>query len=212
LAVGLFAVQILEWPEQVAITNSSGHIIFSFYLNLCKDVFGAKFTGQQIYDATKRTNMGRNVLFVNGEVDPWSALSITKTTNRFNVISVSGATATTATSAATTTDVDAAGDECWPVITVKDKLWYYSSYAAPLLLIIGSALTCVFFILLGCVLLQRLASIRYCRQHCHRSPNTVGSWRFPAAVPEKTPIPESAFVPEAIRVTGTTPVHTLEGF
>lgn len=33
---------------------------------------------------------GRNVIFVNGEMDPWSELSITEAANGIDVINVSG--------------------------------------------------------------------------------------------------------------------------
>ncbi|MFH4977503.1 hypothetical protein AB6A40_004212 [Gnathostoma spinigerum] len=55
----------------------------SFDLKLCRDVFGSDFTADTIHRAVKKTNdyyggadnyKGTNVVMINGDIDPWSAL------------------------------------------------------------------------------------------------------------------------------------------
>lgn len=58
-----------------------------FFIQQCKDIYGARFDSNFLDEMTKRTNtfygaldiQVTNVVFVHGSIDPWHALGITKT-------------------------------------------------------------------------------------------------------------------------------------
>ncbi|XP_001608051.1 putative serine protease K12H4.7 isoform X2 [Nasonia vitripennis] len=63
-----------------------------FFVNICKDVYGDYYERELLDSGISRTNImygGRlpdikNVIFVNGDVDPWHALSVLKDVNEFS--------------------------------------------------------------------------------------------------------------------------------
>jgi hypothetical protein len=58
-----------------------------FFVKQCSDIYGEKFNNNELIDGVERTNIiygalkpaTTNVLYVNGNIDPWHALSLTKT-------------------------------------------------------------------------------------------------------------------------------------
>ncbi|XP_012223424.1 putative serine protease K12H4.7 [Linepithema humile] len=78
-------------------TNSKNSIFgtlfpLSYYINLCTDLYG-DYNNKKILDSrVKRTNIMyggqlpdlRNVIFTNGDIDPWHALSVLKDLNTFS--------------------------------------------------------------------------------------------------------------------------------
>lgn len=65
------------------------HFPLSFYIQQCVEIFGDKFNRSYVDAAVARTNTlygaldieVTNVVFVQGSIDPWHALGITKTRN-----------------------------------------------------------------------------------------------------------------------------------
>jgi hypothetical protein len=66
--------------------SSSFFFCSRFFVQQCADIFGPQFTGQLLDRGIDFTNgfygsdqyQGSRVLFVNGAIDPWHALSFTK--------------------------------------------------------------------------------------------------------------------------------------
>lgn len=78
-------------------TNSKKSIFgtlfpLSFFTDLCGDLYGDYFDGKFLDTRVKRTNLMygglrpdlRNVIFTNGNIDPWHALSVLQDLNRFS--------------------------------------------------------------------------------------------------------------------------------
>nr|XP_031840442.1 putative serine protease K12H4.7 [Nomia melanderi] len=79
-------------------TTSSKKSIFgslfplSFFTDMCTDLYGNHFDSDFLNTRVRRTNLMygglrpdlRNVIFTNGDIDPWHALSVLKDLNRFS--------------------------------------------------------------------------------------------------------------------------------
>jgi hypothetical protein len=61
------------------------HFPVDFFIKQCQDMYGSKFDGNALVRDVERTNINygaknpstTNVIYVNGKIDPWSALSLT---------------------------------------------------------------------------------------------------------------------------------------
>ncbi|VDM41706.1 unnamed protein product [Toxocara canis] len=71
----------------------------NFFIDMCTDVFGARFTPQFVFNAVEETQKyyggrdyfyGTNVLFTNGNIDPWCALSKYDGTGSVTTIMING--------------------------------------------------------------------------------------------------------------------------
>ena len=69
-----------------------------YFVDQCVDIYGGKFNQSFIENAVERTNMMyggyglkvSRVLFVNGDIDPWHALSFTNNTGKLPAILIKG--------------------------------------------------------------------------------------------------------------------------
>ncbi|XP_012522919.1 putative serine protease K12H4.7 [Monomorium pharaonis] len=78
-------------------TNSDKSIFgtlfpLDYYINLCLDLFGDDYDGEKLDSRVRRTNIMyggnlpdlRNVIFTNGDIDPWHSLSVLQDLNDFS--------------------------------------------------------------------------------------------------------------------------------
>lgn len=80
---------------QTADTKNSifgSKVPLSFFTEMCRDLYDYYFDGEYLDSRVRRTNIMygglrpdlRNVIFTNGDVDPWHALSVLKDLNKFS--------------------------------------------------------------------------------------------------------------------------------
>lgn len=69
-----------------------------FFIKQCQDVYGQKFDGDALVRDVERTNINygarnpstTNVIYVNGNIDPWHALSLTTSSEEKPAILIDG--------------------------------------------------------------------------------------------------------------------------